>query len=365
METSEKENDDLDKNRKKHNIGTTISTGKQIYQNSVIDRALKRAGKCKNLKGHINEIMTCDKINLNPKNIIQGKKAVLTKSPTAIRDDRIIKQGSKIVGREQLKDTISKSGLLKTAKQVSNGQYKGTSLVGTKETVQAYNKIKSTHPNVTQMMKSNGISSMETDLLAKKALGASVLENSDKILNQAGKTAKTGAVVSGGLEIINNIHKVTTGQETIKEATKSVANETAIGGTSAAIGDATATGVTMLVATTPAAPIAPVAGTLAGMGVSIITDKGIRKVESSIDKSLKKYAKKKKGESDKIIQRQNYMNAIEEKRKGRIIGNKNISKKMQKKLIITTSPGLVPRNLFPSDIKPIKDNQKKKSRIIF
>ena len=106
--------------KRKSNPATTIAAVKQIHDGSVAARAIKRAGKNKNLKGHIFEILTRDQYNLNPKNIAQGREAVLTNSPTAIRDDIIIKQGKKIVGRMQLKDTPK--GINDTVKRVSSGQ---------------------------------------------------------------------------------------------------------------------------------------------------------------------------------------------------------------------------------------------------
>ena len=43
------------------NIGGGLSVGKQAYETSVAKRAIKRAGKNKNLHGHVNEILTVDK----------------------------------------------------------------------------------------------------------------------------------------------------------------------------------------------------------------------------------------------------------------------------------------------------------------
>ena len=48
------------------------------------------------MNGHVFEIMTCDRFNLNPINILTGKRAVLTKSPTAKRDDILIKRETRL-----------------------------------------------------------------------------------------------------------------------------------------------------------------------------------------------------------------------------------------------------------------------------
>lgn len=65
------------------------------YQGSVVYRAVKRAGHCPNIQGHIFEIMWLDKFNWNIKNMLAGKRAYLTKSPTAPRDDIVVMQKGK------------------------------------------------------------------------------------------------------------------------------------------------------------------------------------------------------------------------------------------------------------------------------
>ena len=57
----------------------------------MVKRVLKRAGNNPNIKGHINEIRMVNKLNFNPTNLIKGNKAQITKSPTAMRDDIIVK----------------------------------------------------------------------------------------------------------------------------------------------------------------------------------------------------------------------------------------------------------------------------------
>lgn len=270
-------------------IGTVAI--KQAYEGNVAARAIKRAGKNKNLKGHIFEYLTVDKINQNPVNIIKGKKAVLTKSPTAVRDDIIVKQGKKIVKRMQLKDTPK--GIKDTVNRVVNKQYAGTNLVGTKETVKAYaNEVvkrgdKGT--KIAQKMSTNGISSAQTEIIAKKALGGSIVKHAGAIAGQASKIGVKTAGLSVAMGTVANVRKIARKEITMKKAVMNITKDGAVNGVSAAIGDAAATGVTIVVATTPAAPVAAPIGTAAGVGATIVADHVIRNTDiSRFAKRIKK-----------------------------------------------------------------------------
>lgn len=281
---SNKDNEKKDVKRKRCNVSASVVIGKQGYEGTVTGRALKRAGKNPNLKGHILEIMTCDRINVNPKNILRGKKAVLTKSTTAMRDDIVIKQGGKVVGRMQVKDTPK--GIRDTVNKVRSGQYRGTSLVGTKETQNAYQstvaKANAKGANITQKMSSNGISSQQTELLAKKALGGSVQQSAKEIGRQAAKAGMASGVISGSFEAAASTKQVLSKEKTLKQAVVDVSKEVAIGTASGAVGDAVATVATIVVAATPIAPAAPVIGTGAGVVASVITDNKIRDIKHEI-----------------------------------------------------------------------------------
>lgn len=265
----------------KANVGNMVSSGKHLYQSNVGKRALDRAGKNKNLKGHISEIMTCDRFNSNLGNVLKGKKAVLTKSPTAIRDDIVIMNKGRVAGRMQIKDTISKSGIQDTINKVQKGQYKGTKLMGTAETQKAYakeiaKKNQKLGKKITQQMSSTGISSAETELIAAKTLGGGLAKNGSRIANQAGKSAKMGAVLSGGMEMIKSVNDLRKGEKDVSEAVSSVAKEAVRGGASACISDAATTVVTIAVRATPVAFVAPVAGLAAGNIVGNVADKMLR-----------------------------------------------------------------------------------------
>lgn len=271
----------FEKNKKKSilNIGSSISTGKQLYEASVGRRALERAGKNKNLHGHINEILTMDKINQNPINILSGKKAVLTKSKTAIRDDIIIKKGGKVVKRLQLKDTSSPSGLQNTINKVKQHHYKGTNLVGTKETTKLFSAKTAKNPSITQKMKSNGISSDRNKLIAAKTTGQCIKGTKKYIISQSLETGINSAKLTAGFETIKAGLDIKNGKKSIGNAAGTIANETAISVASAITGDTV--GSTIAIATAPIiGPASSIVGAAAGMGASTVADIAIRKGES-------------------------------------------------------------------------------------
>ena len=257
---------------------TTFSNG--LYQESIIKRAVARGGHCPNLKGHINEIMTVDKLNTNLHNIINGKKAYLTKSTTAMRDDIIVKKSGKVVERYQLKDTPK--GIHNTIRKVEQHQYKGTNLMGTKETVAAYNnaiqKANAKGKKISQKMTSNGISSEKTALLSAQVLGGSISQNLKCIGKAAQKTGAMSAALGGGIEAIKDVSAVYHGKEHLSEAVTNTAKEAGISYASAAIGEATNIIVTIGVAATPANAFAKPAGNISGTAMTCLSYKGLKKI---------------------------------------------------------------------------------------
>lgn len=103
---------------KKKNTTNYAPIARKAYEAKVGLEALNRAGHCPQLKGHVCEILVKDQFNANPANFLQGKHAALTKSPTAQMRDIVVTKGGKIAGHMQVKDTVSNSGALKTAKQL-------------------------------------------------------------------------------------------------------------------------------------------------------------------------------------------------------------------------------------------------------
>lgn len=271
------------KKKKSGQVAPFVTAAKQLYDGTVIKRACDRAGKNPNIKGHIFEVMTCDKVNANPINIIQGRKAVLTKSTTAVRDDVVIKQGKKVVGRMQLKDTPK--SIKDTIKRVGNKQYQGTKLVGTKETAEAYAKTvaKGTKngSKITQKMTTNNISSAQTELLAKKALGGTIIESGKEISKQSFKSGISSAVISATIEGAKGINQIRKGEKTVKDVGKNIAGETAITAASAVAGDAVATTVTIMAAPLLGPSTIPVS-VATSVATSTVTDTVLRKTANKV-----------------------------------------------------------------------------------
>lgn len=185
------------------------------YDAKVGAEALMRAGKCKNLKGHVHEILFKDKFNADPRNIIAGRHAELTKSTTARVKDVVIKQDGKVVGHAQLKDVTSAKGVAKTAKQINSGKYAKTRVYGTNETAaKLAGKTK-------QPVHADGISTETTTRIANKALGKMP---SLKGLHSAGKAGGVaGAAVGAGIEAISSIGDVVNGKKSVEDAIGDVA----------------------------------------------------------------------------------------------------------------------------------------------
>lgn len=269
------------------NTATTVI--KQGYDASVLQRAAKRAGKNVNLKGHINEIRMVDKFNTNPVNIIKKNKAYLTKSPTATRDDIIVKHGKNIVKRFQVKDTTSTSGSLKTAKQLMSGKYRGTNLVGTKETVEKVMNQKGMDL-CKQKITSNGLRTCDNELLAAKALGKKGFKETIKYAKTGtGAAAKNSAVFAGAIELVSSLKKVKNKELPLKKAIYNVGKESSLAATSGAAsklaGDATAIGVASIAGSNP---LTAAAGIAMGIGASIVTDKAGRKLVNTWENNNKK-----------------------------------------------------------------------------
>lgn len=252
---------------------------KECYEAKVAVEALNRAGRNKNLHGIAHEIIFKDKVNINPVNIIKGKRAFLTKSATAMRDDIVIKQSGKVVGRMQLKDTPK--SISATIKQVSKGKYKGTRLVGTTETTNAYTIKVSSTSNVTQNMNSSGISSTTTKHIASKALGK--IPSAKVLATQTAKAGLIGAAISGGIEVVSSLGKLNRGELNGKQFAGRVVKESANGGVSGAAASATGTVATAIAGTALASTTAPVwlpvvIGTSLALGAGAVTNMLFKKI---------------------------------------------------------------------------------------
>ena len=231
------------------NVG---NTGKHLYEATVKARAIRNAGACNNLNGHILEIMGADKTNLNPFN---GLKETLVKSRTATTVDSIVTKGGKIVQRIQYKDTAKSIG--DTVRRIKDGQYHTATLKGTTETAEVFNKYAAKH-GIAKRMQDTGISSNTTKSLARSCGAAKQVS----VARAAGMAAKSGGImggaVSGGISLISNTIALANGEKDFGQAAGCVAKDTAGGVLSGAGSAAAATA-------TGAAVASAVAGTaLAG-----------------------------------------------------------------------------------------------------
>lgn len=320
------------KKKKSGKVAPAVVATKQLYESTVIKRACDRAGKNPNIKGHIFEVMSCDKINANPANIIQGKKAMLTRSATAVRDDIVIKQGKKVVGRMQLKDTPR--SINDTIKRVGNKQYRGARLVGTKETAEAYAKTvekgAKNGSKITQKMTTNNISSLQTELLAKKALGGKIIKSGKELSKQSLKSGISSAGISAAIEGVKCVDQIRKGKKTAKDAGKTIISEATIAATSAAVGDAAATATTIVTAPV-LGPIAGPVGTVTGVTASSVTDAVLRKAADKVtekDKQEQKQPQKNKGLFLKSTAK------IEPRKKEEDSSNRNVSPKSKKRVAV-------------------------------
>ncbi len=238
-----------------------------VYEASVGMRALNRAGQNPQMKGVGHEIMCCDKYNLNPGNILNGRHMDLTKSTTAHMKDVIAKNSAgKVVGHAQLKDTISNAGVRKTVQQIESGHYSKTRVIGTEETAAKVNKVLEKH-GFKQRVESSGISSKTTSRIADKTLGK--MPTISAVSSAAKAGGVTGAAVGAGMEAISSIGGWMEGDKSAGEAAADVAVAGVKGGVTGAVSGAigsVAAGVTgsAITAATATTVGSAVAGTAVG-----------------------------------------------------------------------------------------------------
>lgn len=285
----------FESSRRDNSNGALAGTvAKEAYEAHVAIDALNRAGHCPQLKGHVHEIMFCDKFNANPVNVLRGQHAELSASATDTVMDVVIKKAGEIVGHAQLKDTVSNSGVRKTVSQIQSGKYSQTTVIGTEETVQ---KIAG---KVTQNVKSSGISTNTTSRIADKALGK--IPSISAIGSAAKSGGIAGAVVGAGIEAVSSAIDIVKGRKNVGDAAVDVAKAGAKGGvvgasaavasgvvagaTGSAIGVLTATGIGGAVAATGVGAVAlSAAPAVAGFGAACVAGSAI---SSFIDRKLKR-----------------------------------------------------------------------------
>ncbi len=246
---------------------------KHGYEAKVISESLKRAGNNPQLKGVIHEVMIKDGINYNPVNMVKGVNAALTKSSTAKTVDVVVKQGGKIVGRIQAKDTVNSIG--KVVGQVKNGQYNSATIVGTKETA-AKLSARFAKEGISKTVKSSGISSNTTQAMAVKA-GVTGFKGLSKACGAAAKGgAVTGAVVGTGFAVVKGIRDLSKGEKDLGEVALDVGKEAVGSGLSAAGAGAAATAGGAVVASAVAAVgITGAAATALTVGAPVVIAVGV------------------------------------------------------------------------------------------
>lgn len=224
-------------------VHNTIRHG---YEAKVINESLKRAGNNPQLKGIVHEVLIKDGINYNPVNMVKGINAALTKSTNAKTVDVVVKQGSKIVGRIQAKDTAN--SISKVVKQVKNGQYNSAQILGTKETAVKLTE-RLAKDGIAKTVNSSGISSRTTQAIATKA-GVNGFTGLSKACTTAAKgSAVTGAVVGTGFAVYQGICDLSDGSKDLGEVALDVGKEAVGSGLSAAGAGAAATAGGAVVAT--------------------------------------------------------------------------------------------------------------------
>jgi hypothetical protein len=256
--------------------GTVVAGVRDAYEAKVVLEAFNRCGRNPNLKGVVHEVLARDLINSNPQNIVSGTKCVLTASPRALRDDLLLKQGAKVVGRMQLKDTAG--SIRQTVRQTADHKYARTLLMGTKETAEAYaQEAAKTGLKVTQKMHSTGISSSDTARIANKVLGK--VSSAQSLGTAAKGSGIAGAVLGAGIEAVTSAKELKEGKITPREYAGRVAKEGVKGGVTAAAATAASSfasaGAVAAVAGIAAAPVwVPVAiGVTASVAVGAVGKK--------------------------------------------------------------------------------------------
>lgn len=217
-----------------------LIVGQHGYEQSVVMRALQRAGGNPHLKGHIHEVLVKDSRNLRHLFEGSGAHTQLTKSTTASTVDLVTLKGGKVIERLQVKDVTSASGINKLVKQCADGKYRSAKLIGSEETTAAFNRA-AEKAGLSKRMTSSGMSTKTTESLAQRA-GAT---GSGSLIGAAGQAAKVGgaygALIGGGIEAVKGCMDLIDGKADADEVACRVVKAGAKGGVSGASAGAAAT----------------------------------------------------------------------------------------------------------------------------
>ena len=267
------------------------AAGRSVYETKGgVEAVVGSGGKNPQLKGVVHEILYRDSLTVAPKNLASGAKGALSKSVTAVRDDVLLKQGGSVVGRAQLKDAVVTAD--KVARQAAGGKYAGTKLMGTKETVAAYEKaaanLAKNGTKVTQKMTSTGISSADTSRIAAQTIGGSL--KAAQLGKAALTSGVTGAVLSGVIETASSGVKLVNGDIDGGEFAANVAQEAVGGYLAAAGGSAAATAAGIGAATLLAGSTAPlwVPGAVA-VGAAVAAGSVVKSVWDNVAEGIRDF----------------------------------------------------------------------------
>lgn len=281
----------MEQAKNNNQTGTVTAAGRSVYETKVgVEAVVRSGGKNSQLKGVVHEILYRDSLTVAPKNLASGAKGALSKSVTAMRDDVLLKQGGSVVGRAQLKDAVVTAD--KVARQAAGGKYAGTKLMGTKETVAAYEKaaanLAKNGTKVTQKMTSTGISSADTSRIAAQTIGGSL--KAAQLGKAALTSGVTGAVLSGVIETASSGVKLVNGDIDGGEFAANVAQEAVGGYLAAAGGSAAATAAGIGAATLLAGSTAPlwVPGAVA-VGAAVAAGSVVKSVWDNVAEGIRDF----------------------------------------------------------------------------
>lgn len=214
--------------------------GRNGYEQTVIARAMARAGANPHLKGHIHEVLLKDARNLRNLVSFNGASTELTKSTTATTVDLVTTKGGRIIERIQVKDVTSPSGINKLVRQCADGKYRSARLMGSDEATQAFNKA-AQKAGISKRMTSTGVSSKTTESLAQRA-GATGSGTLGSAMASAARTGGlAGAIIGAGIESVRSCSDYMDGTADGVEVTARIAKAGAKGGVCGASAGAAAT----------------------------------------------------------------------------------------------------------------------------
>lgn len=214
------------------------SEAAELYLDAIGREALERAGNNPQLKGIVHELLYRDKLNFGRDGLARGNVTRLTRNPRAHGVDLVTVDGdNRVVGRYQMKDCSSQSGVSKTLEQTRSGKYRSAKLMGTKETKKAYDAA--SRPT-DKKMGSSGVSSKRTgrvaDNVGVKCRDKNTFANNmSDVASCAGASALLGAAGGGVSSILGNYERYANGEIDGAEYAANVATDIASGGMSAGL----------------------------------------------------------------------------------------------------------------------------------